>query len=205
MDTKYFDKKAEHWDAAQARVQRAEKIYRNIAERITLHGTDSVLDFGCGTGLLGFHFAEKAGTVTFADTSAGMLEQIVKKAELAGITNYKTLNVAENEIAEQYHIIVSLMALHHIEDTDKTVRRLADRLCKGGFVCFSDLDVEDGSFHYPDVAPHNGIDRSTVTAALAARGVTVIYNETVHIDTKTVNGQEKEYPVFLIIGRHEAR
>ena len=200
MDTKYFDKRAENWDAQEARVKRAEKIYRAVAENITVSGANTALEFGCGTGLLGFNFIKTVKSVTFADTSAGMLEQIVKKAERDGIKNYRTLNLTEKPMTENYNIIVSLMALHHIEDLPKTINGLTRHLLKGGFICFSDLDLEDGSFHYPDVAPHNGIDRNLITENLAAGGVRVIYNETVHTETKTVDGKTKEFPIFLIIG-----
>lgn len=200
MDTQYFDERAEKWDAHETSIKRAEKIYRKIAELIAVNDNDAVLDFGCGTGLLGFNFIGKAKTVTFADTSKGMLEQIIKKAERFQIRNYKTLNVTENAITEKFNIIVSLMAMHHIADTDKTVRALAGNLLQGGYICFSDLDVEDGSFHYPDVAPHNGIDRNIIIENLTAEGINIMYNETVHIDTKTVRGKVKEFPVFLIIG-----
>lgn len=200
MNTQYFDERAEKWDAHEASVKRAEKIYRKIAELIAINDTDTVLDFGCGTGLLGFNFIGKVKTVTFADTSKGMLEQISKKAGRFCIQNYKTLNVSENAISEKFNIVVSLMAMHHIADTGKTVRALAENLLPGGYICFSDLDVEDGSFHYPDVAPHNGIERNVITGNLSAGGISIIYNETVHIDSKTVRGSVKEFPVFLIIG-----
>ena len=72
MDTAFFDSKAEQWDAHQARVLRAEKIYQHIIAEISVKSNDSVLDFGCGTGLLGFHFIDSAAEVTFADTSTGI-------------------------------------------------------------------------------------------------------------------------------------
>ena len=106
MNTQYFDERAEKWDAHEASVKRAEKIYRKIAELIAINDTDTVLDFGCGTGLLGFNFIGKVKTVTFADTSKGMLEQISKKAGRFCIQNYKTLNVSENAISEKFNIVV---------------------------------------------------------------------------------------------------
>ena len=203
MDKNYFDDKAEKWDAHESRVKRAEKIYLKIAEKVKIKDDENVLDFGCGTGLLGFNFIDKAKNVTFADTSKGMLEQIDKKAEQKKVKNYKTLNLTEEKITEYFNLIVTLMAMHHVEDLEKTIENLSLHLLKGGYICFSDLDLEDGSFHYPNVAPHNGIDRNIITQNLATKNVNIIYNETVHIETKTINGIIKEFPVFLIIGIKE--
>lgn len=204
MDTTFFDSKAEQWDAHRARVLRAEKIYENIIDEISVKPTDSVLDFGCGTGLLGFHFIDCAAEVTFADTSTGMLEQVHKKAAALRSGNAKTLDLTEYAVTELYTIIVSLLALHHVEDVEKTVFDLAAHVAKGGYFCLSDLDLEDGSFHYPDVAPHNGIDRTAVTDTLRKNGMQVICNKTVYTEQKNIDGVVKTYPIFLIIGKRNS-
>lgn len=203
MDSTWFDKKSENWDAKAERLQRAEKIYRRMAEQIEISSDSEVLDFGCGTGLLGFNFIKNVKSVTFADTSAGMLEQIVKKAASAGCANYKIINLSGEVLSGGYDAAVSLMALHHVENPAQTVKNLAEHLVKGGYICLSDLDTEDGSFHYPQVAPHNGIKRAAVLESLAASSVKIICNETVHTETKTVDGKLREYTVFLIIGKKE--
>lgn len=203
MDTVCFDSKAEQWDAHRSRVQRAENIYNTIASRIIVHRGDTVLDFGCGTGLLGFHFAKAVKAVTFADTSAAMLDQVHKKAAAIRDCTIKTVNLAEDAITETYTVIVSLMALHHVADLNTAIGNLAAHVAKGGFICLSDLDVEDGSFHYPDTAPHNGIDRSIVIETICKSGMQVIFNQTVHIEEKIIDGNTRTYPVFLIIGKRE--
>ena len=105
MNTVDFDTKAEAWDAHTARVKRAEKIYDSIAAEISIHASDRVLDFGCGTGLLGFHFINAVTRVTFADTSAGMLEQVRKKAELLPKGKADTLNLTGATEYVQYYRI----------------------------------------------------------------------------------------------------
>ena len=201
MDTNFFDARAGQWDAHQARVQRAKKIYHYVADEITLNPHDRVLDFGCGTGLLGFCFIDSVKEVTFADTSAGMLEEVCKKAASFPTGAVKTINLTEHVITGVYNTIVSLMALHHVEDLDTAICSLADHVAPGGFICFSDLDVEDGSFHAPDIAPHNGIDRALVLNNLEKSGMHIICNKTVHTEEKIIDGKTKTYPIFLIIGR----
>ena len=204
MNTVDCDTKAEAWDAHTARVKRAEKIYESIAAEISIHASDSVLDFGCGTGLLGFHFINAVTRVTFADTSVGMLEQVRKKAELLPKGKADTLNLTEQALRNTYSIIVSLLALHHVENVEATLCRLSELVAQDGYICLSDLDLEDGSFHYPDVAPHNGIDREEVLRNLRKNGIRILCNKTVFIEEKVVNGEHKTYPIFLIAGQKQS-
>jgi len=203
MDTAFFDSKAEQWDAHRTRVLRAEEIYRKIIAEIGPQPYNKVLDFGCGTGLLGFHFVDCAAEVTFADISAGMLEQVCKKAATLGSGSVKTIDLTEHTVTETYDIIVSLLALHHVEDIEKTVCGLASHIAEGGYLCLSDLDLEDGSFHYPNTAPHNGIDRDAVMNAARKSGMHVICNKTVYTEQKIIDGAVKTYPIFLIIGMRD--
>ena len=204
MDTAFFDSKAEQWDAHHARVFRAEKIYKDIIAEISVKPRDNVLDFGCGTGLLGCHFIDCVAEVTFADTSAGMLAQVLKKAATLRSGSVKTLDLTVHTVTEIYTIIVSLLALHHVEDVEKTVCDLASHVAEGGYFCLSDLDLEDGSFHYPDIAPHNGIDRTIIIDALRKSGMRMTCNKTVYTEQKVIDGVVKTYPIFLIIGKREA-
>ena len=201
IDAAYFDKKAEQWDAYTARVKRAEHIYKSIAAEIAIHIDDTVLDFGCGTGLLGFNFMNEVKSVTFADASVGMLEQVKKKAENLPTGKVKLLNAATEAIRETYTIIVSLLALHHVEPLDETLCNLSNHVAENGYICLSDLDVEDGSFHYPQIVPHNGIDREDVIRNVTKSGMHIICNKTVFIEERIVGGKKKTYPIFLIIGK----
>ena len=98
-------------------------------------------------------------------------------------------------------LIISLLALHHVEALEETLCRLSAQVCEKGYICLSDLDVEDGSFHYPDGAPHNGIDREAVIGVLRKSGIAIMCNKTVFTEEKIVNGERKTYPIFLIIGQ----
>lgn len=201
IDAAYFDKKAEQWDAYTARIKRAEHIYKSIAAEIAIHIDDTVLDFGCGTGLLGFNFMNEVKSVTFADASVGMLEQVKKKAENLPTGKVKLLNAATEAIRETYTIIVSLLALHHVEPLDETLCNLSNHVAENGYICLSDLDIEDGSFHYPQIVPHNGIDREDVIRNVTKSGMHIICNKTVFIEERIVGGKKKTYPIFLIIGK----
>lgn len=204
MDTAYFDSKAGEWDVRRSHVLRTEKIYDSIITELKTALYNSVLDFGCGTGLLGFHFTDTADTVTFADTSAGMLEQVRKKAATLSSSKIKTLDLTDHTVTEKYGIIVSLLALHHVDEVAETVCNLTSCVAEDGAICLSDLDLEDGSFHYPHTAPHNGIDRDIIIEALRKSGMRIVCNKTVYTEQKSIDGILKTYPIFLIIGQREA-
>ncbi|MGP1562072.1 MAG: class I SAM-dependent methyltransferase [Helicobacteraceae bacterium] len=87
-------------------------MYKILRQKITLSASDSVLDFGSGTGLLGFNFANEAGSLSFADTSAEMLKQAQRKAQDLGIT-VSTLNLSQSALSGSYNVVASLLALHH--------------------------------------------------------------------------------------------
>jgi 2-polyprenyl-3-methyl-5-hydroxy-6-metoxy-1,4-benzoquinol methylase len=201
MNTEFFDKNAANWDQKRERGERAKKIHGLIARNVTLAADASVLDFGCGTGLLGLCFADGRRRVTFADTSAGMLREVETKLRENSVRECSVLDLSQAAITTDYDLIVSLLAFHHIEDIDATLAALAAHVKPAGYIAFSDLDVEDGSFHAPEVVPHNGIDRAPLAAALRETGFTVVFDAIVHRNEKLVDGKKREYPMFLLIAR----
>ncbi|MBN2653358.1 MAG: class I SAM-dependent methyltransferase [Spirochaetales bacterium] len=195
-----FDNKAATWDANQQRVIRAKELFDKILEVIPVGEDMSILDFGCGTGLLGFNFAPHVKHVTFADTSAKMLEQVEQKALKLRYNNCTTLNLEKSQITRQYNIIASLLTLHHITEFETAIINLLDSLTPGGYICLCDLDPEDGSFHREQV-PHCGIQRRRIHTLLEARGIQIISNTAGITINKTIDNLEKEYTTFLIIGK----
>lgn len=204
MSTDFFDRNAASWDRKPERGERAKKIYGLIAGNVTLSSDAAVLDFGCGTGLLGLCFADGRRHVTFADTSAGMLREVETKLRENAVRGCEVLDLSQAALAADYDLVASLQAFHHIEDIDATLGVLASRVKPSGYIAIADLDAEDGSFHAPEVVPHNGIDRAALAAALREKGFTVAFDAIVHTNQKTVGGKKREYPVFLLIARKGA-
>jgi len=93
------------------------------------------------------HVASKAAHVTAVDVSQAMLDKLASKTELAGKVDGVCQNILERPLDKQFDLIVSAMAMHHVEDTDLLMLRFAEHLKPGGQVALADLDVEDGDFH----------------------------------------------------------
>ena len=103
---------------------------------------------------------------------------------------------AEAVAAPGYDLIVSAMAMHHVEDTDALVQGFADHLKPGARVALADLDAEDGTFHPADAEGvfHHGFDRGTFQSILESKGFQDVSFVTAH----TVNREGKSYPIFLV-------
>src|ERR1700748_1131996 len=80
-----------------------------------------VLDIGAGTGLFsqfiydlnsGLHF-------TLADLSGSMLEVARKRFEGLDNFEYIELDFSKDPLPGKYDIIISSLAIHHLEDADK--------------------------------------------------------------------------------------
>lgn len=82
------------------------------------------------------------------DISPGMINQYNKLARAEGFTENQMSGVPGNLLddtddnaGEEYHdfdLIVMSMALHHVQNPDEMIKRLSERLCKGGVLLIVD-------------------------------------------------------------------
>ena len=198
-----FDAAAKTFDD-DFRIRRARAVVAKLAEQVRLDRSMSALDFGCGTGLVGFELLPMVGRLTLADPSKGMIEEARKKIEEADADRVEAvvLDAGSPVPPGSYDLIVSLMTLHHIRDAGGMIRTLASSLAPGGALAISDLDSEDGSFHGADAEVHRGFDRSQVRSWFGHAGLDRIRESTPWVMHREVDGADREFPLFLITGRH---
>lgn len=206
MTTNYFDTSATQWDQKQPRVEMAHAIARAIGE-LPLDSTITAMEYGCGTGLVGLQLAPRLRSLTAVDTSAGMLEVLNEKIREMNLTNVtsRCLDLTVDAFDEHFDLVFSAMTLHHIEDTELILGKLAEQLNPDGYLAVADLDSEDGSFHSPGAGEkHHGFDRERLIEILRRQGLAEIQCRTAHTVTKTGNdGKTHDYPVFLITARKQ--
>lgn len=199
-----FDAKAATWDQDPLKVERALTVGRAIAEAVPV-ANQQILEYGCGTGLLGFALQPLAAHVTLADTSEGMLGVLDQKILAAGARNMTSLRLdllADPLPAARYDLICSLMTLHHIPDTEGLLRKFRELLAPGGWVALSDLDSEDGSFHGHEVTDvHLGFDRGVLGRQLEAAGFSSITFTTPYEIQRDVEGGIRSFPLFLVVAK----
>jgi len=199
---KDFDKEAAQWDSNPGRVKLAVDVGAAIISIIPITKNMTVIDFGCGTGLLTMKLQPIVKSITGVDNSPGMLAMLQKKIADHGLNNVLTQHVdfeKDQHIVGQYDLIVSSMVLHHIPNTVELFKEWLELLRPNGQICFADLDTEDGTFHGDNTGVHHlGFDRSKLKQLLLETGYIDVRDITATIMSKEVEGKQREFSVFLI-------
>jgi ubiquinone/menaquinone biosynthesis C-methylase UbiE len=196
-----FDERAKNWDADPMKVERARVVADAIRTAIPLPLQARALEYGCGTGLLSFALQPYLSSITLADTSQGMLDVLAEKIKAAGVMNMfpVRLDLGTDPLpAACYHVIFSLMTLHHIPDTDGILRKFHALLEPGGHLCIADLEKEDGSFHGVAITDvHYGFDLGQLRAQVEAAG----FHKIAFSRPYAIKKAGKNFPLFLVIAK----
>jgi SAM-dependent methyltransferase len=194
--TDLFHDKAADWDSRPVPLQISEGVFAALVARVPLGADLTVMDFGAGTGLIAGKVAPRVKHIVAVDVSAAMLEQLAAKPELAGKVEIVCRDILEVPLSRTVDLVVSAMAMHHVQDTRRLAQTLAAHLAPGGRVALADLDTEDGTFHPADIEGvyHHGFDRAALGALLAEAGF-----GDVRFDTACeVSREGRTYPIFLV-------
>ena len=197
-----FDAAARTWDTPE-KVARSARIAEAIMDAVPLDPTWSALDYGCGTGQLTWHLADRVHHVTLTDTSVGML-QVAREHAAAEPDRFVVVDrdLTRGPLPYPVDLAYSAMTLHHIPDTEAALRNLTASLRPGGWVALADLDADPHNhFHDDDFDGHHGIDRHAIVRALQALGYVDVAERTATRITKPKHGVEHVHDVFLVTGR----
>jgi 2-polyprenyl-6-hydroxyphenyl methylase/3-demethylubiquinone-9 3-methyltransferase len=105
----------------------------------------SVLDIGCGGGLICEPLARLGAQVTGADADAKAIEVARTHAEQSGLKiDYH--NKAAEDLSETYDVVLALEIIEHVRDPQAFVESCARLLKPGGIVIFSTLNRTPKSF-----------------------------------------------------------
>ena len=201
-----FNKGSMQWDADLSRVKLADGVAAAIIREVHLSNDMDALDFGCGTGMVTLRLQPLVGTITGADSSQGMLAVLEDKIRTQGLTNIRTALVdfeKGDRLAGKFHLIVCSMTLHHVPDTAALFRLWHEMLLPGGYLCFADLDTEDGSFHSDKTGVfHFGFARKHLRELLHGAGFSEVRDTPAATMSRNVEGKGKvDFPVFLMVAR----
>ncbi len=205
MTKEIFDKAASTWDEKPLRLQLSAAVAAGIKKQVRLDRGMAALEIGCGTGLVTVDMAPLLKSILATDTSDGMLNVLNDKISTLGLANVETqcidLTAEQFSMAgKMFDLIYSSMTFHHIKHTEKVLARCRELLRPGGILCVADLAEEDGSFHgdMPGVE-HFGFNRDTLSHAARECGFAEIRFSTIHVISKEVEGNSRDYPVFLMV------
>lgn len=201
-----FNEAASSWDEEPRRVRLASEVAECVKKEVAVTGEMTVLDYGCGTGLVTLCLQPLVRSITGADLSDGMLEIFRGKIEARGLTNVKAVLLdpdRETFPAESFDLVVSSMTLHHVEDAARLLADFYRVLHPGGQLAVADLDAEDGSFHGHGLsAAHSGFDRERMRGMLEESGFREIREVTAAtIEKPDARDIIRTYTVFLMTAR----
>jgi ubiquinone/menaquinone biosynthesis C-methylase UbiE len=200
-----FDEYAKNWDTDK-RINRAKVIANEIFNAIGTNENYSVMEFGCGTGIVSFNIYDKFKKVTLIDTSKGMIDILDAKISKYKIKNMVTKNLdisKENSLNDKFDVIYTSMVLHHIKNINEIINAFYQLLNNNGYLCIVDLNEEDGSFHkeYSDFDGHNGFNQEELKRILINAGFHDIESNTFFYDKKIIETKKIDYSLFLMKAR----
>jgi ubiquinone/menaquinone biosynthesis C-methylase UbiE len=198
-----FDHQAQNWDTAY-RVERASAISEEIKKRVHFSPNDSVLEFGCGTGLISFNIIESVASLTLVDNSEGMLS--VVKEKIRDLAPGKPVTLGDDIFSKNlplaaFDCIYTSMVLHHINNIQETGKQFSRLLKENGVLCIVDLAPDDGSFHGadPDFDGHNGFDPEELSKEFEQYGFSEHYRAVFYSNTKEIWGRNVPYSLFILV------
>ncbi len=199
-----FNVEASSWDNHR-RAQRAKIIAEEISKTVQLKSHFNALEFGCGTGLVSFNLYGKFQHITLVDTSKGMIDVLNKKIQNSFVKNMNALHMDISKCTPtigKFDVIYSSMALHHIKDTETTLKTLFSLLNNGGYLIIVELTEDDGTFHKLEKGfnGHNGFNQGYLKNLLANIGFTNISSRVFFNGEKIIAGEEIRYSLFLMVG-----
>jgi len=99
-----------------------------IISRIKINSNDSILDIGCGNGVITIPLAQKARKVTAMDISGKMLEILNKKAENSKICNINTINQRLEDVSPEklgkHDVVVASRSLNGVPNIQRELEKI---------------------------------------------------------------------------------
>ena len=201
MSVDRFNTLAREWDAKPQRVEGAMTFVNKIKEFLDKEISQcTLLDYGCGSGLVSFGFANDVAKIIGLDNSIGMVEVYNEKASKIGFKNIeaKLHDIDKEHLDENsFDIIVTNMTMHHIKDTESFIKKLSSSLKEGGQLFIADLYKEDGTFHSDNTGViHFGFEETIIINAFKKAGL-----KNIHIETlQSISKPHRDFDIFFITG-----
>ena len=164
-----WDQMAGRYDT-EDRASVAEIIVGALRSQLGEPSGKTALDYGCGTGLVGFGLIDLFQSMLFVDTSARMLEQVAQKIQKRHIEFADTLCgdlLAENPPVLQADYVILSQVLLHIPDTKLILTRVYDVVNPGGHLLIVDFDRND---KISSERIHNGFEQEALIDLLKQIG-----------------------------------
>lgn len=140
-----FDSEASTWDQNPDVVKSSQQCLSSILSHRSSHfpnlSRSSVLEIGCGTGLLTVPLAEHVGSILALDTAQGMIDMLNSKLQ-ANAASLKDKVQAKVRLLEdpndpildarKFDVVVSHLVFHHVPNMSDLIKVMFGTLQPGG-------------------------------------------------------------------------
>lgn len=133
---KFWDRMAKYLDQVERKDESTNiKIIDKTKKYLKI--SDTVLDYGCGTGTAAIEIAGCVKTVTGIDISSKMIEAAKRKTvehKVKNIDFAQTTIFDEKLIKGSFDVLLCFHLLHLVEDKPNVMRRINELLKPGGLI-----------------------------------------------------------------------
>ncbi len=134
-DEKFWDRIASKFD----RIEKSDIAYPIFIEKAKayLKADDTILDFGCGTGLICNEISDNVGFIHAIDISTKMIEIAKNKASEREIRNieFRRTTIFDEKFKEgSFDAIIAFNVFHLLEEPQKYVERMNQLLKPDGLI-----------------------------------------------------------------------
>jgi ubiquinone/menaquinone biosynthesis C-methylase UbiE len=172
-----FDRIAQHYDSEKQQAL-AQQILTALNKEVGDCSEKVILDYGCGTGLIGLELAAACKKMILMDPSVEMMNIVNDKMQHAGLTNTQTITgsfSAEETPEIQADIIIVSLVLLHVPDTQNLLSHLYAALKNQGEVFIVDFDKNE---HVQHEKVHNGFDQKELARKCELAGFKQVTSHT---------------------------
>lgn len=131
---KFWDQSASNYDNTEEKFEFIHSRSRENTKRY-LKDTDTVLDYGCGTGTTACEISGLVKSVRAIDISTAMIEIAKGKAAPAGVLNvdFEQADIFDEAFQNgSFDVVLAFNMLHTVPDPESVVQRTVELLKPGG-------------------------------------------------------------------------
>jgi ubiquinone/menaquinone biosynthesis C-methylase UbiE len=203
-----FEKALITWDKEPGRLAMTHEIAQAMLNRISPRGTEVLLDYGTGTGLIALEFSPTVKRIIAVDSSKDMINFLRKKLNADLITGIEPLVWSIGDDLQKlpgFDIIIVSLTLHHVADIARAAEIFYSLLNPGGTIAVADLDPDNGESHGTGMTMHNGFIRDDLMKIFKNAGFVNMHIGDVTTLTKASSktGKIKKFPIFLMTAQKD--